>query len=230
MLSIALATEHIQREVNGNTIVRDVSFDVTQGELLAIVGPSGCGKSSLLRMLNRLDEPTSGRVLLKGEDTCAIAPCELRRRVGMVMQRAYLFPGTVAANIRYGPLQRGTNLDDAAVEQLLAQVELAGFASRAVDKLSGGEAQRVSLARTLANDPEVVLMDEPTSALDETLARQVEELIAGLVRARGLTCLFVTHNRAQARRIASRVLLMERGSLAAIGAPQEILNAPLLDT
>ncbi len=144
----------------------------------------------------------------------------------MVMQRPYLFPGTVAENIRFGPRQAGEVLDDVAVENMLSQVELAGFGVRTVDKLSGGEAQRVSIARTLANRPAALLMDEPTSALDEGLARQVEELIAAIVRERHLTCLFVTHNRAQARRIAGRVLVINRGSVAAIGAACEVISAP----
>lgn len=179
----------------------------------------------MLRLLNRLDEPTSGTVLLDGIDYRTLSPRDLRRRVGMVMQRPYLFPGTVAESIRFGPRQVDEVLDDGAVETMLEQVELAGFGSRRIDKLSGGEAQRVSIARTLANRPAALLMDEPTSALDEALARQVEELIAGIVRERHLTCLFVTHNRAQARRIADRVLVIDRGSVAAIGAAREVIGA-----
>jgi putative ABC transport system ATP-binding protein len=220
-----LEAGHLTREVNGKAIVRDVSFEVARAELLAIVGPSGSGKSSLLRLLNRLDEPTGGSVRLNGEDYRAIRPRELRRRVGLVMQRPYLFPGTVAANVRFGPQQRGEALDDPAVDALLERVELGGFGARTVDKLSGGEAQRVSIARTLANRPEVLLLDEPTSALDETLARRVEDLIAGIIQQEHLTCLMVTHNRAQARRMADRVLLVERGAVAGIGAAKEMIDA-----
>jgi putative ABC transport system ATP-binding protein len=220
-----LQAAHLTREVNGKVIVRDVSFDVARGELLAIAGPSGSGKSSLLRLLNRLDEPTGGSVRLNGEDYRALPPRELRRRVGMVMQRPFLFPGTVAANVRFGPVQRGEALDDSAVDALLERVELGGFRERTVEKLSGGEAQRVSLARTLANRPEVLLLDEPTSALDEGLARRVEALIAGIIQQERLTCLMVTHNRAQARRMADRVLLMERGAVSGIGLAKEMIDA-----
>jgi putative ABC transport system ATP-binding protein len=168
------------------------------------VGPSGSGKSTLLRLLNRLDEPTAGTVYLDGADYRQISPRDLRRRVGMVMQRPFLFPGTVAANLQFGPSQRGDVLRDDAVEALLAGVGLAGFGSRTVENLSGGEAQRVSIARTLANNPDVLLVDEPTSALDESLKRQVEDVILRVIRDRRLTCLFVTHDQAQAGRVAQR--------------------------
>ena len=122
----------------------DASFEVRRAETLAIVGPSGSGKSSLLRLLNRLDEPTSGTVYLNAVDYRLIAPRELRRRVGMVTQRAFLFPGTVAENLGFGPRQRGEELDDRRIEELLTGVGLAGYGARDVANLSGGEAQRVS--------------------------------------------------------------------------------------
>ncbi|MBS1876195.1 MAG: ATP-binding cassette domain-containing protein [Acidobacteria bacterium] len=181
--------------------------------MVALVGPSGSGKSSLLRLINRLDEPTGGRVLLDGRDYREIAPRELRRRVGMVMQRPYLFPGTVADNVRFGPAQRGLTVSDAEVDGLLARVDLAGFGARGVDRLSGGEAQRVSIARALANGPEALLLDEPTSALDEGRVEFVERLVGEMVRERGLVCLMVTHDREQARRMADRVLRMADGEL-----------------
>ena len=224
-----LRLDRLSRSVPGKRIVEGVSLEAARGVLLAIVGPSGSGKSSLLRLVNRLDEPTSGTVYLDGADYRTLAPRELRRRVGMVMQQAYLFPGTVAANVRYGPAQRGECLDDAAVENLLGQVDLAGFAARDVGRLSGGEAQRVSLARALANRPDVLLLDEPTSALQEDLRRQVEEAILGVARGRGLTCILVTHDTAQAARLASRVAVLESGRLVREGAPAEIFHAERTD-
>ncbi len=201
------------RVADGRTIVRAATLEARAGSMVALVGPSGSGKSSLLRLINRLDEPTSGRVMLDGRDYREIAPRELRRRVGMVMQRPYLFPGTVADNVRFGPAQRGLTVSDAEVDGLLAQVDLAGFGARGVDRLSGGEAQRVSIARALANGPEALLLDEPTSALDEGRVEFVERLVGEMVRERGLVCLMVTHDREQARRMADRVLWMADGEL-----------------
>ncbi|MFL5271155.1 MAG: ATP-binding cassette domain-containing protein, partial [Anaeromyxobacteraceae bacterium] len=159
---VLLAAQHLSRTVQGRAIVDDVSFELSEGEVLALVGPSGAGKSSLLRLLDRLDEPTGGTVLLEGRDYRELPPRELRRRVGMIMQLPALFPGTVADNLRFGPRQRGAELADAAVEALLADVGLAGFGARDAARLSGGEAQRVAIARAVANEPAVLLLDEPT--------------------------------------------------------------------
>src|ERR1700741_669437 len=144
-----LLAEGVRREAGGQIIVREASFDLAAGEVVAIAGPSGAGKSSLLRLLNRLDAPSAGRVLLAGADTTALDVHDLRRRVGMVMQQANLFPGTVAENVGYGPALCGVVLKADEVEELLCTVGLAGCAKRDVAGLSGGEAQRVSLARTL---------------------------------------------------------------------------------
>ncbi len=146
-----LRTEHLGRKVEGQTIVDDVSVEAWHGEVLAIVGPSGSGKSSLLRLLNRLDEPTEGTVFLDDWDYREMPPRELRRRVGMVLQSPYLFPGTVADNIRFGPAGRGELVPEERISRLLERVGLEGYEERGVDRLSGGESQRVSLARTLMN-------------------------------------------------------------------------------
>src|ERR1700747_3182911 len=190
--SVILRAENLGRSVPGKILVAGASFEVFRGETLAIVGPSGSGKTSLLRLLNRLDEPTSGTVPLNGVDYHQIAPRDLRRRVGMVMQRPFLFPGTVADNLRFGPRQRGENLADGRIEELLAGVGLAGYGSRDVANLSGGEAQRVSFARTLANSPEALLLDEPTSALDEDSKREVEKIIVQIGREQGIPCVLGT--------------------------------------
>jgi putative ABC transport system ATP-binding protein len=220
-----LRTEHLGRQINGKTIVEDISIEVLRGELLAIVGPSGAGKSSFLRLLNRLDEPTSGTFYLEGTDMRQIPPRDLRRRIGTVMQTAHLFPGTVAENLRFGPRQQNRDLSAERIRQLLRQVRLEGYEEQSASTLSGGEAQRVSLARALANEPCVLLMDEPTSALHDAVKLEVETLISDVVHATALTCLIVTHDTAQAARMANRVLAMRDGKLIRIGPTQEVLHA-----
>jgi putative ABC transport system ATP-binding protein len=222
--AILLKAERLGRCVPGKILVAGATFDVRGGETLAIVGPSGSGKTSLLRLLNRLDEPTSGTVFLNGADYRQLVPRDLRRRVGMVTQRPYLFPGTVAENLRFGPGQR-EELPDDQVDELLSGVGLVGYAARNVANLSGGEAQRVSFARTLANAPEVLLLDEPTSALDADAKAEVEGLMQQIVRERGLTCVLVTHDMAQAARLAKRALLLEGGRIVRDGPLEEVTGA-----
>jgi putative ABC transport system ATP-binding protein len=223
--AVVLRTEHLGRSVGDISVVAGISLDVYHGEMLGIVGASGSGKSSLLRLLNRLDEPTSGTVFLDGQDYRQFSPRELRRRVGMVTQRPFLFPGNVAGNIRFGPLQRGEVVADEDIARLLERVGLPGFAGREVANLSGGEQQRVSLARALANRPDILLLDEPTSALDEQAKMGVEQLICSLVKDTSLTCVMVTHDRDQARRMCDRVALLEAGRLIQFGKPAEVLGA-----
>jgi putative ABC transport system ATP-binding protein len=223
--AVVLRTEHLGRRVGDVSIVSDVSLDVHHGEMLGIVGASGSGKSSLLRLLNRLDEPTSGTVFLDGQDYRRFAPRELRRRVGMVTQRPFLFPGNVAGNVCFGPLQRREPLADDDISRLLERVGLPGFAGRDVANLSGGEQQRVSLARALANRPEILLLDEPTSALDEHAKAGVEQLICSLVNDHSLTGVMVTHDRDQARRMCDHVALMEASRILEYGKPAEVLGA-----
>ena len=220
-----LQTDHLSRVTNGKRLVDNISVQVKRGDIVAIIGPSGAGKSSFLRLLNRLDEPTAGSVWLEGIDYRTILPQELRRRVGMVMQSPYLFAGTVADNVRFGPRQRGEELPAETIERLLERVGLVDYADRDINSLSGGEAQRISLARTLANSPEVLLLDEPTSALDETTQRGVEDLICSIIHHQGLTCLIVTHDMRQTARMATHVMVLERGKLVEFGPIGEVLNA-----
>jgi putative ABC transport system ATP-binding protein len=220
-----LRTENLSHRVDGTSLVDRVSVEIGAGDVVAVVGPSGAGKSSFLRLLNRLDEPTEGTVFLEGVDYREIPPQDLRRKVGMVMQSPHLFPGTVADNLRFGPQQRGKDLTREAIEQLLARVNLSGYADRDVDKLSGGEAQRVSLARTLANEPGILLLDEPTSSLDDNTQRDVERLICDIICDGGLTALIVTHDGDQARRVARRAMVIESGHLVDFGPVKEVLGA-----
>ena len=222
---VILRAEHLGRTVHDKILVQDASFDLRRGEVLAIAGPSGSGKTSLLRLLNRLDEPTSGTVFVEGNDYRNLEPRQLRRKLGMVTQRPFLFPGTVAENLRFGPAQRGETLSKEAVDDLLSHVGLKDYAERDVANLSGGEAQRVSVARTLANTPLVLLLDEPTSALDEAAKLEVESSIRNVVRNQGLTCVVVTHDLAQASRLAERALLLKSGRIVRDGLVGEVLHA-----
>lgn len=197
-----------------------MTVPVRTGSVLAVVGPSGAGKSSFLRLLNRLDEPTGGSVRFEGRDYREFPPAELRRRVGMVTQTAFLFPGTIADNLRFGPLQQGIELPAETIDALLSQVGLAGRAGEEVAHLSGGEAQRVSVARALATKPAVLLLDEPTSALDAEAKDEVERLILTVVRRNNLTCVMVSHDLAQAARVADRVMAMSKGRVTKIGTAE----------
>ena len=221
---ITLETRRLTRAVPGKVVVDEISVQVHPGEVLAVVGPSGSGKSSFLRLLNRLDEPTGGTVLIDGRDYREISPRDLRRRIGMVMQMPFLFPGTVADNIAFGPRQRRAPLSSEQIDALLNRVGLPGYLDRDVGILSGGEAQRVSLARTLANAPDVLLLDEPTSALDDASELSIEELVLSIIHERRMTCVIVTHDMPQAARIAERTLIIEGGRMSSIGPTPEVLR------
>ena len=221
-----LRAEGLSRRLDdGTTTVDDVSFAIGRGEVVAVVGGSGSGKTSLLRLLNRLDEPTGGRVLVEGEAQDAIAPALLRRRLGLVPQTPRMFPGSVADNLRWAFLARGEDLSERSVADLLGRVGLDGYADREAVSLSGGEGQRVSLARVLANEPRVLLLDEPTSALDEDTKAEVEATLRDLLSSGDVTCLVVTHDEAQARRLAGRALRMRGGRVVSDGPVREVLDS-----
>ena len=222
---IVLRTDHLTRSIKDRNLVDNITVAVRSGEVLAVVGSSGSGKSSFLRLLNRLDEPSSGTVFLEELDYRQIPPGELRRKVGMVTQRAFLFPGTVYENLCFGPRQRGEELSKSLAQELLNRVGLPGYLERDVANLSGGEAQRISIARALANSPAVLLLDEPTSALDEATKSGIESLINDIIRERRLTCVMVTHDVAQAARLATSVMMLENGRVIREGTVREVLHA-----
>lgn len=191
------------------------------GSITCLLGPSGAGKSTLLRLCNRLEVPTSGSIRFRGDDLLTIDPLVLRRRVGMVFQRPTLFPGTVRDNLMVAA-------PDGSVEAFtgaLSRARLdATFLDRDADSLSGGEAQRACLARTLVTDPQVLLMDEPTSALDPTATRGLEDLAVALA-AESLPVLWVTHDLAQAGRIADTQLVLVGGRIASDHQRQHYFDA-----
>ena len=223
-MSPILQADDLTREVDGEVIVDSATFAVPAGEVFVVFGPSGSGKSSLLRLLNRLDEPTRGTVHLAGTDYREIPPQTLRRRVGMVPQQPTLIDGTVADNVGWGARLRGEKVDRERVEELLARLGLNGFASRDAEDLSGGEAQRVAIARTLYNEPEVVLLDEPASSLDETAAKQVEALLEEVMADFDLTAVLVTHDTDRARRLGTCGIVLDDGRVVSEGNIDTILR------
>lgn len=219
-----LRAENLSYEVDGDRILDRVSLDVASGETVAIVGPSGAGKSSLLRLLDRLDEPTGGTVYLDGTDYRTLDPRTLRKRVGLVPQNPALRAGTVRENVTIGPRLRGESVSEKRLVDLLGAVGLGGYADRDASDLSGGEAQRVAIARTVINDPEVILLDEPTASLDSAAEAEVERLLADLLAAGERTVVLVTHDERQAERLADRVARMADGRIVAVGTPREVIT------
>ena len=194
----------------GRRALDHVTCTIPLRGVTAIVGPSGAGKSTLLRLCNRLDVPTEGRVLVDGRDLREVDPLALRREMGMVFQRPTPFPGSVASNLRVGA--RGLTDDD--VENLLVKVGLdPSFAARPALELSGGEAQRMCLARALAVGPRVLLLDEPTSSLDVDAAAEVEAAVADVVTT-GVAVIWVSHDPEQVARVADRVIMLDGGRFA----------------
>jgi putative ABC transport system ATP-binding protein len=194
-----------------------------------VIGPSGAGKTSLLRLLDRLDDPTSGEVYFRGRLVRSYPVRELRCRVGFVFQAAVMFPGTVADNLRIaaelaGPSPRPEG--EGWIGELLALVELdPRYATREADRLSGGEKQRVALARALATRPEVLLLDEPTSALDPEVAERLMGTVARLNAERGHTVVMVTHRLAEAREFSTHAVMMEAGRIVEAGPTAEMFAA-----
>ncbi len=196
--------------VDGQWRLRDVNGCISAAGVTALVGPSGSGKSTLLRCCNRLEVPSEGVVRFRGTDLAALDVLALRRRVSMVFQRPTPFPGTGRDNL----LVADPTIDDARARDLLARVQLGEeFLDRNATQLSGGEAQRLCLARSLAVEPEVVLMDEVTSSLDPPTRRALEDLTRTIADA-GIPIVWVTHDLAQARRLADATIVVVRGHIA----------------
>jgi putative ABC transport system ATP-binding protein len=219
-----LRADELRYTVGGETILDGVSIAVDAGETMAVVGPSGAGKSSFLRLLNRLDEPTGGTVYLDGTDYRRLDPRTLRKRVGLVPQQPALRDGTVGENVTIGPRLRGDSVTEERLAGLLGAVGLSGYADRDVGDLSGGEAQRVAIARTVANDPDVLLLDEPTASLDSEAEEDVERLLTDLLATGERTAVLVTHDERQAARLADRVARIAAGRVVDLGVPREVIT------
>jgi osmoprotectant transport system ATP-binding protein len=213
------------------TAVDDLTLEVADGETCVLLGPSGCGKTTTLRMINRLVVPTSGKIFIAGRDTDGVDPVELRRGIGYVIQQIGLFPNmTVAENIGVVPRLLGWNTARSRrrAEELLALLALepAQFLDRYPNELSGGQAQRIGVARALAVDPPVLLMDEPFAALDPINREAIQDEFLRMQQTLRKTILFVSHDIDEAVKMADRVAIFRAGRLAQFGRPDELLARP----
>ncbi|KAJ0103458.1 hypothetical protein Patl1_05590 [Pistacia atlantica] len=211
---------------SGAPILNGINMDIPKGMIVGIIGPSGSGKSTVLRALNRLWEPPSGTVFLDGRDIRDLDVLNLRRKVGMLFQTPVLFEGTIADNIRYGPQLRGKKISDDEVYKLLSLADLdSSFFNKTSGEISVGQAQRVALARTLANEPEVLLLDEPTSALDPIATQNIEDVLVKLKQKQEMTIVMVSHSIKQIQRIADIVCLLVNGVIVEVLKPHMLSEA-----
>lgn len=213
---------------DGTCALETATLDIARGETLVLLGPSGCGKTTMLRIIAGLEQPDAGgRVLFDGKDMTAV-PIE-RRNVGMVFQSYALFPNmSVSENIGYGLKIRGVASKERAerVAELVALTNISGLENRRIDQLSGGQRQRVALARAVAIRPGILLLDEPLTALDAALRDRLRGELNRLLRALGITTIYVTHDQSEAMELGDRVVVMQKGSIAQIGTPREIYFTP----
>ncbi|MFX0123963.1 MAG: phosphate ABC transporter ATP-binding protein [Candidatus Hodarchaeota archaeon] len=203
--------QNVNFEINSNQIIKNISVKIDRKGITGIIGPSGSGKSTFLRLMNRLISATSGKISLDGEGYNKIPVRELRKRIGLVQQRPYLFPETVRDNLSYGPNIWGANLTEIDLLELLDKVALPHeFLNRKIENLSGGEQQRVSVARSLANNPDILLLDEPTSALDIISEEILEDTLKELSEE-GIKIIIVTHSLEQTKRLTDQLLFLKDG-------------------
>lgn len=222
-----LVIHNLVKDFDGVRAVDDVSISIKKGEIFALLGSSGCGKSTLLRMLAGFETPSSGQILLNGQNIVKAPPYQ--RPINMMFQSYALFPHlNVWDNIAFGLRRDGMEKDEIAerVDQMLDLVQLKKLAKRKPHQMSGGQQQRVALARSLAKSPQLLLLDEPLAALDKKLREQTQLELVKIVEQVGVTCVMVTHDQEEAMTMATRIAVMSQGRIAQIGAPREIYETP----
>lgn len=233
--AVTVRLEHVsvtrKTGVSGvKNLLEDVSFSARSGAITAVIGPSGGGKSTLIRLVNRLSEPDSGRILFAGSHITSLDPLQLRRRVALVPQKPFMFEGTVLANLQLPFTYRQATPPDASSKEVLHALSLSRLDEELLQRdartLSVGQQQRVSLARALVTAPEVLLLDEPTSALDHRTADELAGTLQDICRAQGLTLIMVTHDLRLVRRIADYCVYLESGRILEQGAAEELLERP----
>jgi len=226
-MSLALLeVRSLSKSIGPVEILSKINLTVERGEILGLIGPTGSGKTTLLRLVNLLDEPSSGRILFEGREVTGKPEKEqlrARRKMAMVFQKPVMFKASVEENVSYGLRVRGSV--DATVrekvEEALAAVGLSGYEGRDANTLSGGETQRIALARALVLAPELLLLDEPTANLDPGSAASIDSLLQTLAKSRTAVIL-ATHNMEQCRKLAGRVAVLQSGRLVALGRSEEI--------
>jgi len=222
-----VSVEQLGKHYADTPVFSDIDFTLARGEFVTLLGPSGCGKSTLLRCIAGLTPVSSGRILLDGQDLVPLSP--QKRDIGMVFQSYALFPNmTVQQNVAFGLRMHKVPAADSArrVSEVLQLVELDALASRYPHQLSGGQCQRVALARSLVTRPRLLLLDEPLSALDARIRKHLREQIRQIQRELGLTTLFVTHDQEEALTLSDRIFLMNQGRIVQSGDAQSLYTAP----
>ena len=215
--------KNVSKEFDGELALNDVSLYVRDGEFLTLLGPSGCGKTTLLRIIAGFTVPTSGKVIMAGEDMSRVPPH--KRKVNTVFQKYALFPHlNVFDNVAFGLKIKKTPKADIArrVEKMLELVNLKGYGKRYIDQLSGGQQQRVAIARALVNEPKVLLLDEPLGALDLKLRKEMQVELKRMQQQLGITFIYVTHDQEEALTMSDTIVVMRDGVIQQIGTPTDI--------
>lgn len=226
-LTPLLEIRNLTKSFDGQHAVDDVNLTIYKGEIFALLGASGCGKSTLLRMLAGFEPPTSGQIMLDGQDLAHVPPYQ--RPINMMFQSYALFPHlTVEQNIAFGLKQDRLSKSEISsrVAEMLALVHMQEYAKRKPHQLSGGQRQRVALARSLAKRPKLLLLDEPMGALDKKLRDRMQLEVVDILERVGATCVMVTHDQEEAMTMAGRIAIMNRGKFVQIGEPEEIYEHP----
>ncbi|POR72049.1 ABC transporter ATP-binding protein [Pseudomonas syringae] len=223
-----VSIENLQKSYASTSVFSDINCSIAKGEFVTLLGPSGCGKSTLLRCIAGLTPVNSGRILLDGSNLVPLTP--QKRNIGMVFQSYALFPNmTVEQNVAFGLRIQKVSADESTrrVAEILHMVELHDFATRYPHQLSGGQCQRVALARSLVTRPRLLLLDEPLSALDARIRKNLREQIRAIQRELGLTTIFVTHDQEEALTMSDRIFLMNQGRIVQSGDAETLYTAPV---
>ena len=229
--NVLIQVKNLKKAFGTNQVLDGITTDICQGEVVAVIGPSGSGKSTILRCMNLLERPTSGQVLIEGQDITAPKTDiqKIRKDIGMVFQHFNLFPHmTVMENMVYAPIRVNRMPKDQAKEKALELLKLVGLTEKAdvyPGKLSGGQKQRIAIARALAMEPKIMLFDEPTSALDPEMVKEVLEVIKGLAHT-GITMALVTHEMGFAREVSDRICFIDNGQIVEDSNPAECFSNP----